>query len=260
MSISTEIQRIMTAKANIKTAIENKGVTVGDETIDTYAEKIGEIVSGDYDQGYEDGKNSVIPLERYAKTISFYSFNVFKEKVVELNLDHITTFFDLVRVSSPENTNTTVEHFIVNCPNLITNMLRAFECNSADCSDLTLKKLTLNVDTQKSTSFSTSFDRLQALEIIDGTPLNFTSATVISGFYQCYALKEVRVVANTIKVSFSMQHSDKLSTDTIQSIIDGLADLTGGTAQTLTLHATVGAKLTDEQKATITAKNWTLVY
>ena len=74
MSISTEIQRIMTAKANIKTAIENKGVTVGDETIDTYAEKIGEIVSGDYDQGYEDGKNSVIPLERYAKTISFYSF------------------------------------------------------------------------------------------------------------------------------------------------------------------------------------------
>ena len=44
MSIVTEIQRLQSAKINIKTAIENKGVTVGDGTIDTYAEKIGEIV------------------------------------------------------------------------------------------------------------------------------------------------------------------------------------------------------------------------
>lgn len=50
----------MTSKADIKSAIENKGVTVGDGTIDTYAEKIGEIEtggSGDYEQGYEDGKS-----------------------------------------------------------------------------------------------------------------------------------------------------------------------------------------------------------
>ena len=43
MSIATEIERLQTAKANIKAAIENKGVTVGDGTIDNYAEKIGEI-------------------------------------------------------------------------------------------------------------------------------------------------------------------------------------------------------------------------
>ena len=51
-----------------------------------------------------------------------------------------------------------------------------------------------------------------------------------------------------------------LSDETIQSIIDGLADLTEQTTQTITFYATVGAKLTDEQKATITAKNWTLAY
>ena len=43
MSIETEITRIKGAKSDIKTAIENKGITVGDGTIDTYASKIADI-------------------------------------------------------------------------------------------------------------------------------------------------------------------------------------------------------------------------
>ena len=43
MSVASEIARLQNAKASIKTAIENKGVTVGDGTIDTYASKIDEI-------------------------------------------------------------------------------------------------------------------------------------------------------------------------------------------------------------------------
>ena len=46
MSIANEIQRLQSAKADIKAAIEQKGVTVGDGTIDTYVEKISEISSG----------------------------------------------------------------------------------------------------------------------------------------------------------------------------------------------------------------------
>lgn len=60
--------------------------------------------------------------------------------------------------------------------------------------------------------------------------------------------------------SISFNHSSLLTDASIQSIIDHLKDLTGETAQTLTFHATVGGKLTAEQKAAITAKNWTLVY
>ena len=45
-TISSELTRISNAKTAIKTAIEAKGVTVGDGTIDTYAEKIGEISTG----------------------------------------------------------------------------------------------------------------------------------------------------------------------------------------------------------------------
>ena len=43
MSVASEITRLQNAKSDIKASIENKGVTVGDGTIDTYASKINEI-------------------------------------------------------------------------------------------------------------------------------------------------------------------------------------------------------------------------
>lgn len=63
-----------------------------------------------------------------------------------------------------------------------------------------------------------------------------------------------------IASNISFAQSNLLTEASVQSIIDHLKDLTEATAQTLTFHADVGAKLTDEQKATITTKNWTLVY
>lgn len=54
MSIATEIQRLQTAKADLKTAIKAKGVEVADtDTIDTYASKIDEIQTGGNDSWYD---------------------------------------------------------------------------------------------------------------------------------------------------------------------------------------------------------------
>lgn len=71
-------------------------------------------------------------------------------------------------------------------------------------------------------------------------------------------LEEVYFVKNTIKLNISFANSPLLIDQSIQSIIDGLADLTDSDAQTITFHADVKAKLTDEQIASITSKNWTL--
>ena len=46
MSIASEITRIQGAKADLKTAIEAKGVTVGNGLIDTYADKVAQISGG----------------------------------------------------------------------------------------------------------------------------------------------------------------------------------------------------------------------
>lgn len=217
--------------------------------------------SGDYDQGYEDGKNSVVRLERYSKQIQLTSLNIFGKSEVVLNLDNATSLNALCSITGQNNPNrnNTVEHLTINCPNLIEIIQMMLYCDNYNI-DNTLRHITFNVDTQKASRFLYAFRGLNALQIIDGQPLNLTSGADINMFGVNSALEEVRFVANSIKLSISLSSSPLLSTETIQSIIDGLADLTGGTAQTLTLHATVGSKLTDEQKATITAKNWELVY
>ena len=88
--------------------------------------------------------------------------------------------------------------------------------------------------------------------------LDCTGCTDLTLAFITYSLVDVEFVPNTISCNIRFP-SANLSAASIDSIIEGLADLTGGEAKTLTLNG-VGASLTDEQKAAISAKNWTLVY
>ncbi|MBQ6885754.1 MAG: hypothetical protein IJN56_08490 [Clostridia bacterium] len=256
MSIANEIQRIQGAKANIKAAIENKGVTVGDGTIDTYAEKIGEISSdssGGYDQGYEDGKNSVVRIDKFATTFGNLFYQTTYPQDTEFVLEYGEYFKGslqtLCRYSKGIKSIKIIGKY-----GLALNVSGAF----ANCADLETVDLS-ECDTLL-TNIQNTFNGSQKLKTIKGE-LNFQSgATVVTPFSNCIALEDVCFAQECIEKSITFSSSSKLSDLSIQSIIDGLVDLTGGTAQTLTLHAGVGAKLTDEQKATITTKNWELVY
>lgn len=95
-------------------------------------------------------------------------------------------------------------------------------------------------------------------EIVGNLNLSGLTGAIVNAFQNCLALEEVRFKQNSIPKSIDIKYSSLLSNASIQSIIDGLMDLTGATAQTLTLHADVKAKLTETQLATITGKNWTL--
>lgn len=76
-------------------------------------------------------------------------------------------------------------------------------------------------------------------------------------FNQTTSLKNIAFKQGTISIALSFANCSLLSDASIQSIIDGLADLTGGTAQKIEFHSTVSAKLTDDQYSQIRAKNWT---
>ena len=113
------------------------------------------------------------------------------------------------------------------------------------------------------TTFNRCFQGMSNLREIR-TPIN---ASGNPNFNNCFNTSGTAVntelvmfVPGTIMASISFSYCSKLNDTSIQSIVDGLADLTGGTAQTLTLHATTGAKLTDAQKTAISAKNWTVTY
>lgn len=106
-------------------------------------------------------------------------------------------------------------------------------------------------------SFINACNELVSVKTLDLSSASGTNSTIYM-FNGCYKLENVLFVSGTIKKSISFQHSSLLSDASIQSIIDGLADLTGLDTQTLTLHADVKTKLTEDQITTITSKNWTL--
>lgn len=144
-----------------------------------------------------------------------------------------------------------------------------------------LRKITMNVPTNMEHTayyFGRNNSCLEEVVFPDGIVIKsanymFTSATALRSIYGamdiskqssanlwqgCTALENISFVTGGIARTIEFSKCSKLTDASIQSIIDGLAEVE--TAQTLTFHATVGAKLTEEQKAVITAKNWTLVY
>ena len=138
-----------------------------------------------------------------------------------------------------------------------------FYINSTNCTSLYSAfsktpnfKHMVGIDVSKVTQAYNCFYQ-SGIEEID-EPFDFSSVTNTNNspnFNQCNNLKKIRFKANTLKYSMTFT-SPVLSDESIESIIDGLA--TVETAQTLRLHTDVKAKLTEEQLATITSKNWNL--
>ncbi len=134
------------------------------------------------------------------------------------------------------------------------NMSQLFRSNN---QQLALKTVDVtDVDFSKITTWSWMFAS-QTLATIIGE-IDMTKFTSLDNvLLYTYSLENLTFKRECILVNFnSLRFSQKLSNESIQSIIDGLAPVE--TAQTLTLHADVKAKLTETQIAAITSKNWTL--
>lgn len=118
---------------------------------------------------------------------------------------------------------------------------------------------TPHISLVKATSAGNLYYDAMFMEKAEITFAENTLANYNSMYGNCKALKDL-TVHGVMDKSISFAHSPLLTNASVQSVIDCLKDLTGATAQTITFHATVGGKLTEAQKATITAKNWQLVY
>lgn len=108
-------------------------------------------------------------------------------------------------------------------------------------------------------SFKYMFYNQQYLENINGE-IDFTKINSNTGpnlmFYACNNLKEVRFTKESLKYDLQMAQSKSLSLESLQSIIDGLGNVT--TKRTLSLNSTAYNKLTEEQKQSATDKGWTI--
>ena len=147
----------------------------------------------------------------------------------------------------------------------VTNMSYMFP----NCSNLSTLDLS-SFNTSAVTNMSSMFNGCSNLTTLDLSNFNTSSVTNMSYmFYRCSSLTSIigthtleEVQAGTIKalrglkVGISFSDSPNFERASILALFYGLADLTGNTAQTVTLHAMAKARLTAEDIKIATDKNW----
>lgn len=124
----------------------------------------------------------------------------------------------------------------------------------SDCGSL---KTIPPMDTSNVKSLYEAFYSCHNLETIP--TMDTSKVTNFSGtFRNCDKLKSISFTEGSIKTNISFSESSQLSDDSINSIIAGLADLTGSSAKKITFAPNITNKLTVEQVNTITSKNWNI--
>ena len=195
--------------------------------------------------------------------------------VLKLYGRNLTRMFE--KVAFPDGTNLAIDIPNFGLSNADQGLNRCF----AEATGIKSIKLKCD-DNGLSRNFSQAFISCKSVETIDLSEFPVRSSNAMQLFYYCESLgeilgeldltgssvsylvagcknlKEIRFKNKCIGNSVAFDHCPLLSDTSIQSIINGLADLTGQTAQTVTFNATVKAKLTEAQIASITSKNWTL--
>lgn len=93
MSIATEITRLQTAKADLKTAIEGKGVSVSSSaTLDDYAALVDSISGGGGDVNFSDYLSGNLTEYHDTKSTTIYNYALEQYKpIVKLRMDLLLT-------------------------------------------------------------------------------------------------------------------------------------------------------------------------
>ena len=213
------------------------------------------ISDGGYERGYAKGYAEGRDIWNYVRSIAgAFQNNTFPAGTnLVLNVPNLILAVNEGNLNYTFRSTTGLESITLKC----TTRGVAMHAHGAfsRCSDLKFLDLS-----EFNTTFGTSTDVFYSctkLEEIRGEIENTTTNWTL-WFASCVKLREVRFKENSIKGAFTIAQSPLLSAESVQSIVDGLADMTGGPSYKLTYHADVKAKLTEEQLATIAAKNWTM--
>lgn len=103
-----------------------------------------------------------------------------------------------------------------------------------------------------------TFGSCSSLKTIDGV-IDLSQSVGHNGMFSgCKSLEDVKFAEQSIKLPISVSSSPDLSDASVDSIVNGLADLTGQTAQKLSVHPDILLKIADnaEWDNKITSKNW----
>lgn len=164
------------------------------------------------------------------------------------------------------NSMTNLKH--LNCSNWDTSKCTSLSYFLRNCTSIEYVDVS-NFNTSKVTNISETFRSANKLKMVDLRNWDVSNVTTASlTFYQCNSLTSIiggatieEVLSNNIscmnglKQGLQLQQTAKLDRASLRALINGLAEVE--TTQTLLL-GTSKTKLTEEDIAIATAKNWTI--
>ncbi len=116
----------------------------------------------------------------------------------------------------------------------------------------------VDIDISNSTNAGNFFYTCFYLKTIKKLIVSEKITSYTNFFKFCVALEDI-AIEGIIGADISFADSNKLTHDSLMSIINALKDFSGTTTtKTLTLHADSKALLTDSEKAIATQKGWTI--
>lgn len=215
MSLNSEITRITNAKAAIKTAIEGKGVVVGNGTIDTYAGKIDQIQQG-------GDATTIMLVERTGTSVQIpagttkignYAFYVYPSLSTVTIPDSVTSIGNyafgtsgLTSVTIPASVHAISKSCFSYCNKLATvslpDTLTTIAQNAfTGCSALTALTIPANVETIGASALNIGSESAKAtLTMKPATPptiqANTIGANVAKILVPVYALDEYKSATN----------------------------------------------------------------
>ena len=209
-----------------------------------------------------------LPLPSNTKNLFMYWYDII-EVPDFLNLNEITNVSNFFagcyslrdfKYSGDFNATNSIAGLFQQCTNLSGDIsINAQNATSANSAFYLCKNInSITLTTAPLTIYGQIFLNATKLQSVYNLNLGETSEAQYQPFY-CSNLTNITFAdSSIINNSTSFSACTNLTVDSILNILNILKDLTGSTSATLTLGATNLAKLTDEQKAIATNKNWVL--
>lgn len=262
MSIASEITRLQNAKASIKTSIENKGVTVGNGTLDTYASKIDAIETGITPTGTINiTENGTYDVTDKASA----NVNVEGLKGTKLEITKNGTYTP----EEPYNAFTEVEANVeADVSEYFGNTLQ-IGGTSGSALNRSIKKVPpLSISRPMSNYLFYFCSALETIPLIDMS----ISVNLQNDFYNCYELTNLGGLqnlgqaysttqsANYYEYKLDLSSCTKLTHDSLMNVGNNLYDIAskGCNTQQVIIGSTNMKKLTPEELLVFTNKGWTV--
>lgn len=270
-TIEENLTLLKNTKSSIRQSIINKGVEVSDsDSFASYSSKIDEISTGG---------SGTIPV--VGTDILVFNNNNPNINFSNYNFNNITAYNQFGNTSATTIGNvTTITNYAFSKWNHISNIDINFT-NLTDGKDMFYESsiVTFSGSLPKLNTAENMFSRCSNLQTFNSNmPLieltdsmfyecsnlqtfisdlsSLTSANQM--FYGCTSLTNITLSGTLNCDDFNISYSTNLTVDSLMSVINALVDLSSESSKTLILGSANLAKLTDEQKAVATNKNWVL--